>query len=61
MIIFVFKAIFMYELWSKKAEKKFFLNSLSFANPEQLFYKTKDNKFVAYWPKKYKGIKTTLQ
>jgi len=48
-------------LWNKNQDKQFFLKSLELATPEQLFYITKDKKFYAYWPKKYKGTKTTLQ
>jgi len=48
-------------LWNKNQEKDFFAKSLEFATPEQLFYITKDKKFYAYWPKNYKGSKTTLQ
>ena len=33
----------------------------NFASPEQLFYLTEDNKYLAYWPKNYKGKKSTLQ
>lgn len=48
-------------LWNKNQEKDFFIKSLEFATTEQLFYITKDKKFLAYWPKKYDGAKTTLQ
>ncbi|WP_405290482.1 hypothetical protein [Methanobrevibacter sp.] len=48
-------------LWNKHQEKLFFINSKSFASPEQLFYRTDDGKYLAYWPKRYKGRKTTLQ
>jgi len=51
----------MKTLWNKKQEENFFIKSLEFATPEQLFYQTNDNKLYAYWPKGYKGIKTTLQ
>lgn len=51
----------MRELWNKKVEKDFFKKSLEFAAPEQLFYITDDEKYVAYWPKGYKGKKSTLQ
>jgi len=51
----------MVTLWSQNQEKDFFAKSLEFATPEQLFYTTKNNKFYAYWPKNYKGPKTTLQ
>jgi hypothetical protein len=51
----------MSTLWNKVCDKEFFLKSLELATPEQLFYITKDKKFYAYWPKTYKGKKTTLQ
>lgn len=51
----------MINLWNKNREKDFFIKSLEFATPEQLFYITKDKKFLAYWPKNYDGAKTTLQ
>jgi len=51
----------MFKLWNKDQEKDFFTKSLEFANPEQLFYLTKDKKFYAYWPKRYGDVKTTLQ
>ncbi len=51
----------MQELWNKNVEKSFFVKSLEFAQPGQLFYLTKDKKFYAYWPKGYDGAKTTLQ
>lgn len=51
----------MNKLWSKDCEKDFFLKSMAFATPEQLFYITKDQKYCAYWPKKYGDIKNTLQ
>ena len=48
-------------LWNKNQEKIFFDKSKMFASYEQLFYKMGDGKFVAYWPKGYSGIKSTLQ
>lgn len=48
-------------LWGRDQEKEFFIKSLELATPEQLFYTTKDKKYYAYWPKEYKGAKTTLQ
>ncbi len=51
----------MSTLWNKDQEKDFFIKSLEFATPEQLFYITKNKKYLAYWPKNYDGIKTTLQ
>jgi len=41
----------MFTLWDKDQEKDFFIKSLEFATPEQLFYITKN----------YDGAKTTLQ
>ncbi|MBI2522912.1 hypothetical protein HYW19_00830 [Candidatus Woesearchaeota archaeon] len=49
------------KLWAKDQEIDFFTKSLAVASPEQLFYTTKDKKYYAYWPKIYKGTKTTLQ
>lgn len=49
------------KLWTKKQETDFFTKSLEVASPEQLFYTTKDKKYYSYWPKNYKGAKTTLQ
>ncbi len=49
------------ELWNKNCEKLFFINSKSFASPNQLFYRTDDGRYVAYWPKRYSGKKSTLQ
>ena len=51
----------MVELWNKKTEIEFFKQAEDFATPEQLFYKADGNKYYAYWPKGYKGKKTTLQ
>lgn len=48
-------------LWTKEREIDFFTKSLEVSSPEQLFYTTRDGKYYAYWPKKYKGPKTTLQ
>ncbi|MEM3370921.1 MAG: hypothetical protein QXW00_02660 [Candidatus Woesearchaeota archaeon] len=49
------------KLWTKEQEIDFFTKSLEVASPEQLFYTTKNKKYYAYWPKNYKGPKTTLQ
>jgi len=49
------------DMWKKETEIEFFTQSRDFATPEQLFYKTSDGKYYAYWPKSYKGAKTTLQ
>ena len=52
----------MQNLWDQEVEKRFFENAMrGFASPDQLFYLTDDNRFVAYWPKNYKGKKSTLQ
>ena len=52
----------MQNLWDQEVEKSFFEKAInSFASPEQLFYVTDDNRFLAYWPKGYKGKKSTLQ
>lgn len=48
-------------LWNKNIEKLFFIKSQKVAFPSQLFYKTKDGRYVAYWPKGYRGRKSTLQ
>lgn len=48
-------------LWNKNQEKLFFIKSAEVAFPSQLFYKTEDGKHVAYWPKGYRGQKSTLQ
>lgn len=48
-------------LWNQNQEKDFFIKSLEFATPEQLFYITKNKKYLAYWPKNYDSVKTTLQ
>lgn len=49
------------ELWTKNKEIEFFTKSLEIAPPEKLFYTANDGKRYAYWPKKYKGTKGTLQ
>jgi len=48
-------------LWNKNEEYDFFRKTLEIATPEQLFYITEDGRYMAYWPKGYKGKKTTLQ
>ncbi|MBW2038060.1 MAG: hypothetical protein JRI46_00445 [Deltaproteobacteria bacterium] len=48
-------------LWDKQEEEEFFRKTLEIATPEQLFYVTEDGRYLAYWPKGYKGVKTTLQ
>ena len=52
----------MTNLWGKQQEKDFFEKSLEeFACPEKLFYCSNDNRYYAYWPKTYRGPKSTLQ
>jgi len=51
----------MQKLWTKNKEIEFFKESFKFATPEQLFYVSDDSRYFAYWPKTYKGKKTTLQ
>lgn len=51
----------MVDLWNKNTEIEFFKRARKFASPEQLFYKNPEGKYLAYWPKDYKGKKTTLQ
>ena len=47
-------------MWSKNEEKKFFKYALKITSHEKLFYKV-GNRYLAYWPKSYRGYKTTLQ
>jgi hypothetical protein len=51
----------MKTLWNKEQEIDFFKNSRTMATPEKLFYFSDDKRYLAYWPKKYEGEKTTLQ
>jgi hypothetical protein len=51
----------MEKLWNKEIEKRFFTASFESFTPEELFYVTKDDRHIAYWPKDYKGKKYTLQ
>jgi hypothetical protein len=51
----------MVKFWSIEAEREFFLKSMEFASPGQLFYLTDSKVYLAYWPKRYKGEKSTLQ
>lgn len=51
----------MKTLWNKEQEIDFFTSSLNVTTPEKLFYQSNNNKFIAYWPKDYKGEKSTLQ
>lgn len=50
------------DLWNNNVEINFFKKGLSdFASADKLFYKDKDGNYLAYWPKKYKGKKSTNQ
>ena len=52
----------MQNLWNQEVEQSFFEKAMqSFASPEKLFYLTDNDRFLAYWPKGYKGKKSTLQ
>jgi len=51
----------MPDFWTKEEEIEFFNDSKNFATPEQLFYFGDDSRYYAYWPKSYKGKKSTLQ
>jgi len=51
----------MIDLWTKNKEIEFFTESQKFATLEQLFYIGDDSRYYAYWPKSYKGKKSTLQ
>ena len=51
----------MKTLWNKEQEIDFFISSRKIATPEQLFYRSDDKRYLAYWPKRYEGKKTTLQ
>lgn len=51
----------MPKLWTKDKEIEFFNEARKFATPEQLFYLGDDSHYYAYWPKSYKGSKSTLQ
>ena len=51
----------MGKLWTKNTENEFFRKALEFSSVEQLFYKTEKGRYVAYWPKGYKGKKSTIQ
>lgn len=48
-------------LWNKHQEKLFFINSKEIKSLKQLFYRTDDGRYLAYWPKRYRGRKSTLQ
>lgn len=51
----------MTSLWNKDTEIEFFKRSLELTTPEQLFYKIYGDRYLAYWPKRYRGPKSTLQ
>jgi hypothetical protein len=51
----------MKSLWNKEQEIDFFLSSRKIATPEQLFYFSDDRRYLAYWPKSYRGETATLQ
>src|SRR3990172_11405089 len=51
----------MEKLWGKEVEQQFFIEAARFATTEQLFYFTDSGTHLAYWPKGYKGTKSTLQ
>jgi len=51
----------MNDLWTKEKEIQFFYEARKFATPEQLFYIADYSRYYAYWPKTYKGQKSTLQ
>ena len=48
-------------LWSKNQEKLFFIKSQESVSIDQLFYLDNNGKYIAYWPKGYRGVKSTLQ
>lgn len=49
------------KLWNKQQEILFFKNSQNFASINQLFNESEDGRYFAYWPKNYRGKRTTLQ
>ncbi len=52
----------MPNLWNQEVERSFFYKEMqAVSSLEQLFYLTDDDRFLAYWPKGYKGKKSTLQ
>ena len=51
----------MSRLWTKQKEIEFFNEARKFATLEQLFYLGDNSRYYAYWPKSYKGKKSTLQ
>jgi len=51
-------------LWNIDNEREFFKSFLKLVPPDSLFYRVKENnseKYMAYYPKSYKGPKTTIQ
>ena len=52
----------MENLWNPQTEIDFFISSLDkYSKPEQLCYIDNQDRYLAYWPKKYDGPKNTLQ
>jgi hypothetical protein len=51
----------MTDFWTKNKEFEFFTESQKYATAEQLFYVGDDSRYYAYWPKSYRGKKSTLQ
>jgi len=49
------------ELWSQAVEKEFFEWALKNVSSEKLFYRLEDGRYLAYYPKGYRGRKQTLQ
>ena len=49
------------KLWNKQLEADFFNESVNAATLEQVYYITNTGQYLAYWPKRYKGKKSTLQ
>ena len=51
----------MQNLWNPAVERSFFEEGLRRFAPPQLFYRTTDKRYLAYWPKGYVGERATLQ
>lgn len=50
------------DLWNQEVERKFFQDEIDDTGaPERFFNVTEDGRYLAYWPKKYPGQKSTLQ
>ena len=50
------------DLWNQEVERKFFQEKINDSGAlERLFYVTEDDRYLAYWPKSYRGKKSTLQ